>query len=142
MSDEERDPVEAWINIRKLAALGIVFHSSRLILAEFAFTVIFCGIFGTSNLLAFARDSSRPLFPLVLGVILSGIALNFLPLLLYAIIIIGADSAQREVAFELKHKDTYARKYSVQSSLLLVPLVIFALAIFQEFQKRSNVRKL
>ena len=34
------------INIRKLAALDIVFHGPRLILAEFVFTVVVCAALG------------------------------------------------------------------------------------------------
>ena len=45
-----------------------------------------------------------------------------MPLLLYTISIIRRKSAEREVAFELEHKAYYARKYTTQSLLLVLPL--------------------
>jgi hypothetical protein len=58
-----------------------------------------------------------------------GIALNYVPLLLYAIGIVRRKSAQQKVAYELAHKDAYARKYTLQTTmLLLVPLVLPLLA--------------
>lgn len=130
---------EKWIDVRKLAALDIVFHGARLILAEFAFTVIFCGFFGVLSLIGFVHNPDHPLFTLIIGLALTWIALNLLPLLLYAISIVGHHSAQQEVAFELEHRSVYAGKYSVQSLLLLVPLVIPILAIRQEYQRRSRI---
>jgi hypothetical protein len=67
---------------------------------------------------------------------LCGIALNYVPLLLYAISIVRRKSAQQEVAFELEHKEIYARKYTLQSLLLLLPLVVPILSLLQERQKR------
>ena len=128
----------AIINIRKLAALDMVFHSPKLILAEFAL-----GVFGSVALgfvIAYPGFSDgRFTFTqlLVIGYMLF-IALNYAPLLLYAISIVRRRSAQEEVAFELAHKEHYARKYTGQSFLLLLPLVVPVLAIYQEWQKRGN----
>jgi hypothetical protein len=128
----------AIITIRKLAALDMVFHRPKLILAEFAL-----GVFGSAAL-AFAI--AAPGFfgghfslnqILWIGYVLS-IGLNYVPLLLYAISIARRGSAQEEVAFELAHKERYARKYSGQSFLLLLPLVIPVLTIYQEWQKQGH----
>jgi len=142
MQQQEHDmnTQETFINIRKLAALDIVFHGSRLILAEFALAVVFCGGFGIFSLFAFFRNSSHPIFTAMIGIFLSWLAVNYLPLLLYAISIVRGKSAEREVAFELEHKDVFARKYGLQSLLLVLPLVVLLLAIFQEVQKRSRLR--
>ncbi len=130
---------EAIINIRKLAALDLVFHGSRFILAEFAGAVIACGIFGVWSLVAFIRTPSHSIISLLIGLVLCWIALNYVPLLLYAIDIVRRKSAQQEVAFELEHKDIYARKYTLQSvCLLLLPLVIPILSLIQERQKHSS----
>jgi hypothetical protein len=131
---------ETFINIRKLAALDIVFHGSKFILAEFAIGVVFCGVAGVFNLFAFFRNPSHPLLMAVLGFGLSWIAVNYVPLLLYAISISRGKSAEREAAFELEHKDYYARKYTFQSLLLVLPLVVPLLALSQEVRKRSSVR--
>ena len=129
---------ETFINIRKLAALDIVFHGARLILAEFILAVVLCGFFGSLSLIAFFRTSDHPLFEVSLGFVLSWIAINYVPLLLYTISIGKRKSAELEVAFELEHKDFYARKYTLQSLLLVLPLVVPALAISQEVQKHSR----
>ena len=131
---------ETFINIRKLAALDIVFHGPRLILAEFALGVVGCAAGGAFSLSFFFRTASHPLIAAILGCFaLSWIALNYVPLLLYAIAIVKRKSAELEVAFELEHKDVYARKYTFQSALLLLPLVVPILAIAQEIQKRSRL---
>lgn len=138
--ENDRITKETFINIRKLAALDIVFHGSKLILAEFALGVVFCGVLGVFSLFAFFRNPSHPLFIVMLGVFLCWIALNYAPLLLYAISITRRKSAELEVAFELEHKDVYARKYTLQSALLVLPLVVPILALVQEVQKRSRLK--
>ncbi len=130
---------EVFINIRKLAALDLVFHGSRFILAEFGGAVIACGSLGVLSLVAFFRNPSHSVFPLLIGSVLCWIALNYVPLLLYAIDIVRHKSAQQEVAFELEHKDNYARKYTLQSVfLLLLPLIVPILSLVQERQKHSS----
>lgn len=142
MLQQENDRIkrETFINIRKLAALDIVFHGSRFILAEFAVGVVFCGVAGVFNLFTFFRNPSQPLFMAVLGFGLSWVAINYVPLLLYAISIVRGKSAEREVAFELERKSYYARKYTLQSLLLVLPFVVPLLAISQEVQKHSSLR--
>lgn len=135
MQQQEHDFIkeEAFINIRKLVALDIVFHGPHFILAEFGLGVFFCTALGLMSLILGHLQLS---FPTIMGCFLLWIALNYVPLLLYAISIVKQKSAQQEVAFELAHKDRYARKYTLQSFLLFVPLVVPALAIYQEWQKR------
>jgi hypothetical protein len=130
---------ETFINIRKLAALDIVFHGSWFILGEFALGVAGCAAGGAFSLSIFFHTASHPLFAAILGFALSWIALNYVPLLLYAIRIVRRKSAELEVAFELEHKNVYALKYTFQSALLLLPLVVPILAIVQEIQKRSRL---
>lgn len=126
---------ETLINIRKLAALDIVFHGPRLIVAEFALGMVLCAALG---LWSFFSPIHSP-FMIIIGCFLLWVALNYMPLLLYAISIVRRKSAQQEVAFELAHKDTYARKYTLQTTmLLLVPLVLPLLAVYQEVHHRSR----
>ncbi len=136
--EDNRIQRETLINIRKLAALDIVFHGPILILAEFFLAVVLCGLFGAFSLFAFFRNPDHPLFMAITGFFLSWLAVNYVPLLLYAISIVRGKSAQVEVAFELEHKDFYARKYTLQSLLLVLPLIIPVLAIAQEVRKRSR----
>jgi hypothetical protein len=139
MSKQPAPKGETFINIRKLAALDIDFHGSKLILAEFAGTVILSGGLGIFSLFGFFSNPSHPLFTIILGLVLCWIALNFVPLLLYAISIVRQKSAQQEVAFELEHKEIYVRKYTLQSIwLLLLPFLLPILAVYQEIQKKRS----
>ena len=137
MPQLEENPIksETFINVRKLAALDIVFHGSRLILAEFALGLVLCATLG---LWSFLSPIHSP-FKAIIGCFLLWVALNYVPLLLYAISIVGRKSAQQEVAFELAHKDAYSRKYTLQTTiLLLVPLVLPVLSVYQEMHRRSR----
>jgi hypothetical protein len=126
---------ETLINIRKLAALDIVFHGPRLILAEFAFGMVVCSALG---LWSFLSPIHSP-FMIIIGCFFLWVALNYVTLLLFAMSIVRRKSAYQEVSFELAHKDTYARKYTLQTTLLLlVPLVLPLLAVYQEVHHHSR----
>lgn len=127
------------MNIRKLAALDIAFHGPRLILAEFALAIILCGTLGVLSLSFFFRTPDHPLFAGVIGLALSWIALNYIPLLLHALSLIKRKSAKLEVASELEDRKLILRRYSLQSMiLLLLPLVVPVLAVIQEIQRRGG----
>lgn len=136
--EKQGHSIERFISIRKLAALDIVFHGATLILLEFVLAVILCGFFGVFSLLVFLRNPGHPLFSAIVGIVLLWVALNYVPLLLYAISIVRRKSASSEVAFELEHKDLYARKYTLQSFFLLLPFAVLILALYQEIQKRLH----
>jgi hypothetical protein len=140
MQQQEGDRIkdEPFINIRKLVALDIVFHGPKLILAEFALVVGLCGALGAWSLFSFFHSPDHPLFTVILGLVLSWIALNYVPLLLYALSFMRHKNAELEVVVELAHKERYARKYMAQSLLLAVPFVVPILAIVQEWQKHSS----
>jgi hypothetical protein len=140
MSDRGQPTIkgDTIINIRKLAALDIVFHGSRLILAECVIAVILGSALGILQFFRVFHNPSHPLPVGLMGLFFSYIAINYTPLLLYAITLVRHKSAEQEVTFELERKEIYARKYMMQSLWLLLPLVVPALAIFQEMQKRSR----
>jgi hypothetical protein len=126
------------INIRKLVALDIVFHGPKFILVEMSL-----GVFGSAAL-GFAIAAPGffaghfSLNQILVSSYVLFIALNYVPLFLYTISIVRRRSAQEEVAFELAHKEHYARKYTGQSFLVLLPLVVPILAIWQEWQKQAQ----
>ena len=129
----------AFINIRKLAALDIAFHGPKFILIEFALGVIGCAALGLFSIyFGLFHGPNHSLFTIILGCFLLWIALNYIPLLLYAISIVRHNSAHQEVAYELEHRVKYAGKYLRQSTLLLIPLAVPALAVYQEMQKRPH----
>jgi hypothetical protein len=136
IKDLDQRPINTFINVRKLAALDIVFHGPMFILIEFALAVFLCGAVG---LLIFHGSNHSP-FMVILGSFFLWVALNYIPLLLYAISIVKHKSARGEVAYELEHKDRYAGKYSLQSILLLlIPLAMLLLAVYQKLQKRGEL---
>lgn len=123
------------INVRKLAALDIVFHGPKFILIEFALAVFICAAVGLSIL----HGANHSPLMIILGSFFLGVSLNYIPLLLYSINIVKHKSAQQEVAYELEHKDRYAGKYTLQSIvLLLMPLAMLLLAVYQDVSKRSH----
>ena len=123
----------AFINIRELAALDIAFHGPRFILIEFALGVLGCAALGLFSLyFGLFHGPNCSQFAIIMGCFLIWIALNYAPLLIYAISIVRHKSAHREVAYELEHRDRYAGKYMRQSTLLLIPLAIPTLAVYQE----------
>lgn len=129
-----------FINVRKLAALDIVFHGKTFILVEFALGVFGCAAFGLFSIyFGFFHGPNHSLFAVIMGCFLLWVALNYVPLLLYAISIVRHKSAHQEVAYELAHKDKYAGKYTLQSLILLLPLALPVLAVYQELQKRSHL---
>jgi hypothetical protein len=131
---------ERIINVRKLAALDIALHGAPLILFEFAAAIAIgaaLGIWLTSTALPVSQGAA--LFRLVFGVYLLCGAINYVPLLLYSIAVTRRGSARQEAAAELAEKDgRSARRYGMQSLLLILPLVIPALALAQEMLGRRS----
>jgi hypothetical protein len=115
------------INIRKLAALDITLHGPFWILIEF-----FLGVFliAAISLLVFYSGQ------ILLGIYIMFLALNYVPILIYAILIVKHKSARKEVKVEMSNLGRYGRKYNVQQFFIFVPLAIIILAILQELQKR------
>jgi len=123
---------ERFINIRKLAALDIVYRGQRTIMLEFGFGVFFLLTLGIVFLL-FAHHRSPA--TTAVGIYLLFLGLNYVPLLAFSLSISAKRSAQQEVAFELAHAEVYRKKYGVQQTLILVPFVVIALAIIQESRR-------
>ena len=118
------------INVRKLAALDIAFLGPKLILAEFSLGVFLSAAIG---LLTLKRSHSG--WGILVGAYLLSLAVNYVPLLLYAIAIVRQRSAQEEVAHEVADRNRSLRRYRRQSLLLLIPFAVPILAFAQERQK-------
>ena len=123
---------DRFINIRKLAALDIVYRGQRTILMEFGFGVFFLGVLGLAFLL-FAHQ--RTSLTTAIGVYLLLLGINYVPLLAYTVSISRRKSAKQEVAFELAHADVYRKKYGIQQMLILLPLSIPLLTVAQETRR-------
>ncbi|MBA2681578.1 MAG: hypothetical protein H0U76_24675 [Ktedonobacteraceae bacterium] len=126
------------ISVRKAAALDIIFHGPRFILAEFAFGGCGCAAIGVFIL---SRMSHPSFWSFAEGSFFLGVALNYVPLLLYAISIVRGKSAHQEVADELQQKQRYALKYTLQTALFLcLPFALSLLSLYQELHRRSRYK--
>jgi len=116
--------------VRKLVALDIVLHGPRFIMIEF-------GV-GTPVILAFGLWLMSGSLGYLLGVYLLLTGLNYVPLLIYAVLVVRGNSARRETEYGLAHDRHYVRRYSTQQLLLFVPLAVLVLAIVQELKRTQS----
>ena len=118
------------VNVRKLAAIDLLFLGRRIILAEFGI-----GVFGSLTLGVMSAWQGTHRFHsawmLLFGIYLVFVGLNYVPLLLHAIDMSRKGSAQQEIADEFENKHKTFGKYRRQSLWLLVPLVVPIFAILQ-----------
>ena len=120
------------IVVRKLVALDITLHGPRFILAEFGIGTP--AIFAFGLWLAFGEIES------LLGVYLVLTGINYVPLLVYTIIIVRSGTARKEVEYGLAHERHYIRRYSTQQLLIFVPLAVLLLAIAQELRETKPLK--
>ena len=113
------------IEIRKLAAVDMAWLGPRVVLAEYAMGIILPLALGL-----FTLRSTQTL----LGVWLVTIAVNYVPLFLYAVSIARLGSVETEGRPEIKH----ARRYGVQQVIILVPCLVALIAAMQEIQRRRR----
>jgi hypothetical protein len=118
------------IDIRTLAALDIAFLGPRIILIEFGAGVLLPIALGALTL-ARAGSLKGTLF----GAYLITLGINYLPLLLYAISIVRAETAAAEIAGESQNRTAMFSRYRRQSLLLLVPLMVPIASAIQEWRR-------
>jgi len=114
------------VNVRKLVALDMAYNGARFILAEFA-----VGVAGPLALGLFIVLRSHSARGVLLGTYFLGLALDYVPLLLYSVAIARGGNARAEVAGELDQGRRAALRYFRWSLLLLVPFVFPAAALMQ-----------
>ena len=123
------------INIRKLAAVDLAWLGAKVIVTEYSLGVSLPFLLGLV-LLRRSLSSANPLSWITLvGIWLVAIAINYVPLLTYAILITQAGTAKAEGQSEIVH----ATRYSVQHSIILVPLLVVSLALWQEYRGRTQI---
>jgi hypothetical protein len=116
------------MNIRKLAAVDMVFHGARFILAEFAIGIFFPLLIGILSIRTGWFGSVRSIWETAFGTWLVAIGLNYVPLFIYAALIARAGTVQAEGRPEVAN----AKRYGFQQAFILVPLMIVIMAIAQE----------
>jgi uncharacterized membrane protein len=113
-------------NIRKLAAIDIVFLGYKIIFAEYAGGVLFCAALG---IFVLARGSS--FWQVALGVYFLCLGINYIPMLGFAVAIRNQQNAAAELGDELTDKRAAMSRYRRLSLLLLVPLLVPILMVYQ-----------
>ena len=115
------------INIRKLAAIDMAWLGSRVILAEYALGIVLPLFLGLVSVRGAGGER-------VLGLWLIGIAANYVPLFIYAVLIASGGTAKTEGQPEMVR----AKRYGLQQVVILVPLLVVAMAIAQELHKPAQ----
>jgi len=111
-------------DFRKLAAIDIVFLGYKLILAEYAFGVLF-----SLGLGVFVLLRGHSVWQVVLGTYLMCLGINYAPMFAYAVSIGNKQNAEAELADELADKRKAMSKFRRLSVFLLVPLLVPALVV-------------
>jgi len=128
--------MERSLNFRKLAAIDIVFLGFRLVLAEYAFGVMFSMALGM-----FVLFRSHSIWQVGLGAYLICLGLNYVPMFAYTISIANKQNARAELGEELKESRRAMAKYRRLSLLPLVPLSLPVLSIVRRLRKPVDLRQ-
>ena len=110
------------INVRKLAATDLYFLGTKIILAEFGLGVPVMVLLGILSLRA-GLFHTYATWQIVLGIYLLFLAINYIPMLWFAIDIARRGAAADVLGDELSDQVAAMRKYRRQSLWLLIPLV-------------------
>jgi membrane protein implicated in regulation of membrane protease activity len=121
-----------FIDVRKLVALDVLLHGRPFILAEFGFGTAFLFVLGFQQVVV---GLGGFYVSLTVGLYLLFTGVNYLPLLVYAIIISRSNSAEDEAESELQDKS----KYNKQQFLVFVPLLVFILGVKQELDRHRQL---
>ena len=116
------------INIRKLAAVDMAIHGARFIVAEYAIGVILPLILGVVPIRSIFFGVVYAGWEIVLVFWLLGASANYIPLLIYAILIARGGTIKEEGQPELAR----VKRYNVQQVIILVPFLVAVLALVQE----------
>jgi hypothetical protein len=113
-------------NARKLAAVDLAFLGPRVVLPEFIL-----GVVGPIGLGIWTIAKIPSMGGILFGVYLLLIGLNYVPLLWHAISLVRQGTAHQEISSEAEDKRKMFRKYRRQSLLLLLPLIVPAVALWE-----------
>lgn len=121
-------------NARKLAAVDLAFLGPGVILPEFIL-----GVVGPIGLGIWTMANIRSRGGFLFGAYLCLIGVNYIPLLWHAISLARHGSANDEIRSEGDDKRKMFRKYRRQSLLLLLPLIVPAVALWEFRSAKKRV---
>lgn len=119
------------MNVRRLVELDLAFLGPRVIVSEFAIGVAGCLGLGVLSLsYAVRTHSALWSWPVLLGLELAGVGINYVPLLREAWRQRSDSAAIATTKAEIRDNPDEARSYGRRQAWILVPMavVIFALA--------------
>lgn len=111
-------------DIRKLAAIDIVFLGFKVVVAEYI-----CGVGLSIALGIFILFRSHTVGQIILGVYFLCLGINYVPMFIHTLSIGNKENAVTELGAELSKKRTAMARYRRLSLLLLVPAVIPVMAV-------------
>jgi hypothetical protein len=118
-------------NIRRLVTMDIALMGTRMALAEYALGIVLPLILG---MIAFNTHLFGPTFDLSkmsILIWLAGIAANYLPLFVFAILI----AKTRIIKEEGLPKVVQVRWYGIRHVIVLIPFLVAALTLIQELRR-------
>src|SRR5262245_56822059 len=102
------------INIRKLAAVDMAWLGPRIIVTEYALGVVLPFILVVLSIRSGFFSPVQSAWEGILGIWLVSIAVNYIPLFIYAVLIARAGTAKAEGEAEIAH----AKRYGVQQVII------------------------
>ena len=122
------------INIRKLAAVDMALHGTRLITAEFALGIILPLVLGLLSIRTGLASTARLNWDAIVGWWLVGTSVNYIPLFIYALLLAKGGTVHTEGQPEIAH----IMRYTAQQLIIFVPLLVVVLSIVQELSRRAR----
>jgi hypothetical protein len=120
------------IEIRKLAAVDMVWLGQRIVVGEYALGVLLPFALGLWSIRV--GWQAHGIWQAVVGAWLMSISANYVPLFLYASSIMRAGTVEREGRAELAR----AKRYGVQQTMILVPFMVVSVALVQEWRRNRQ----
>ena len=109
-------------------------HGPRLIISEFAIGVLVPAVLGFFSIRAALAGAAPFNWTLATGLWLIGAAVNYIPLLVYAILIVRGGTLETEGHAEMAE----IKRYSLQQFIILLPFVVAVVALLQERSRRKQ----
>jgi len=107
-------------------------NGTRFILAEFAIGILLLLVLGLYSLRGVLFGGFQAGWEKILGLWLVGMAANYIPLFIYAVLIARGGTVNEEGQAEI----ALIKRFTAQQFIIFVPLLVVFLTILQEVRRR------
>lgn len=114
------------VSVRRLAAVDLSGLGPKIIIPEFAIAVLGAPALGVLTMVRSGSPGAT-----VLGVLLIGLGVNYVPLVIHAIDLVRRSAVEATIADEADDRRALYAKYRKQSLWLLVPFAVGVAALAQ-----------